>query len=118
MKNSKSSKKKIVIFFLAIIGAAISLFPFYWIFIGATKSSGEILSFPPSILPGDELINNFKNLNDSINILKVLFNSVFISVIFTILSLFITTFAGYAFAKFKFKGRDLIFFILLTAVMI
>lgn len=114
----KTSISKVIIYFLLIISGALFLFPFFWMVIGATSESGEILSMPPSFLPGKNLLNNIINLEQSINIMKVVFNSLFIAIVFTILSLLITSMAGYAFAKFNFRGRDILFFILLLAIMI
>jgi len=118
--NNKGNNtlKKIGLYILVIIGVVISIFPFYWMFIGSTSSSGKILSTPPNLWPGDQLLTNWKNLNESVDILRVTFNSIFIATTFTVLSLSVTSIAGYAFAKFEFKGRDALFFMLLLALMI
>src|SRR5690625_236658 len=110
--------KKIGLYILVSIGVVISILPFYWMFIGSTSSSGKILSTPPNLWPGDQLLTNWKNLNESVDILRVTFNSIFIATTFTVLSLSVTSIAGYAFAKFEFKGRDALFFMLLLALMI
>lgn len=110
--------KKTILYIVIIIGAVISIFPFYWMFIGSTNSSGEIFSNPPKFIPGDQFFVNWQNINQSVDILKVTFNSIFIATTFTVLSLFITSIAGYAFAKFKFRGRNFLFFVLLMALMI
>jgi len=115
-KQTKS--KKIMLYVLLSIGALISLFPFYWAAIGATNTSGSMFSKPPTLLPGSLLIENIKNLNDSIGIGRVMFNSLFISITYTILALFICTMAAYAFAKFDFKGRNVIFTIFLLSMMV
>jgi lactose/L-arabinose transport system permease protein len=101
-----------------VIGALISLFPFYWAVIGATNESGKMFQTPPSLVPGDKFIENVTNLNESIGIGRVMFNSLFVSGTYTVLSLAICTMAAYAFAKFTFKGRDIIFGIFLLSMMI
>lgn len=100
------------------IGTLVSLFPFYWMFIGATHSSGEILSVPPNLLPGDQALENFRNLQESVGFTRVMLNSIFIAVVYTVLGVFISSLAGYAFAKFRFRGRDAIFFVLLLAIIV
>ncbi|PRO67304.1 carbohydrate ABC transporter permease [Alkalicoccus urumqiensis] len=110
--------KKIGLYALLLVGVLLSMFPFYWMFIGATNPSGEIFSIPPNLTPGDHFMENLQNLNESVGIWRVIFNSVFITLTFTILSVMICSAAGYAFAKYKFKGRDPIFFMLLLAIMI
>ncbi|AGB41272.1 ABC-type sugar transport system, permease component [Halobacteroides halobius DSM 5150] len=110
--------EKIILYVALGIGAIASLFPFYWMFISATHSSGEIFSFPPKLLPGDNLITNIVNLNQQIGLGRVIFNSLFVTITFTIGNIIISSMAGYAFAKFKFKGRDILFFIVLITLML
>lgn len=114
----KDKLLKVILYIALSVGVIVSVFPFYWMFIGATNSSGNIFSVPPSMLPGDQFFINLQNLSQSVNILRVTFNSLLIAVTFTVLSMLITSMAGYAFAKYKFKGRDAIFFMLLLAIMI
>ncbi|MRX71482.1 ABC transporter permease subunit [Bacillus lacus] len=116
--DAQKKLMKIILYTTLIVGVMLSIGPFYWMVIGASNTSGEIFRVPPNFLPGDNFVQNFKNLNESIGILKVLSNSLIITLIYTGLALIICTFAGYAFAKFRFKGRDTIFFMLLLAIMI
>ncbi|MGH3146640.1 MAG: carbohydrate ABC transporter permease [Rubrobacter sp.] len=101
-----------------ILGVIISVFPFYWSFIGATNSSGEIFSVPPNFLPGDEAAQNFRNLQEEIGFARAMGNSLFIALTYTVLGVLISSLAGYAFAKFRFRGRESIFFVLLLAVIV
>lgn len=121
MKNKNRGTiilRKIGLYLALIAGVILSIFPFYWMFIGATNPSGEIFSIPPNLLPGDHFVENFQNLNENVNIIRVMFNSVAIALIFTFFSVMIASAAGFAFAKYSFKGRDPIFFMLLLAIMI
>ncbi|SIS42306.1 carbohydrate ABC transporter permease [Salimicrobium flavidum] len=118
MKNRMSPMKKILLYTFLSVGVVVSVFPFYWMFVGATNPSGEIFNIPPNFLPGTHGWENFKNLNENIGIIRVMGNSLFITISFTALSTLICTAAGYAFAKFRFKGRNQIFFMLLVAIMI
>lgn len=110
--------EKFGLYFLLVIGAVVSLTPFYWMFVGATQQSGDILSIPPSFLPGTNALENLQGLRDQIGFLRALGNSLGIAVIYTVLGVFICSLSGYAFAKFRFKGRDALFFVLLLAIMI
>lgn len=118
MKNRKSKTNKIISYTLLIIGALISLFPFYWMAVGSTLQSGDLLSVPPKLLPGNNLIENFKSLNESLEFAKIMWNSLFIAITYTVIAAILCSMAGYAFAKFKFKGRDSLFFIILCTLMI
>nr|WP_138754421.1 carbohydrate ABC transporter permease [Paenibacillus sinopodophylli] len=106
------------VYFTLLIGAVISLFPFYWAAIAATNESGKVFAKPPVLVPGVKLFDNIANLNEAIGIGRVMFNSLFVVIIYTTLSLAICTMAGYAFAKFRFKGRDLLFGMFLMSMMV
>jgi lactose/L-arabinose transport system permease protein len=108
----------IFMYIICILGTIVFLFPFYWMVIGATNKSGSMFTTPPTLIPGSELLNNFKNLNESIGISRVAFNSLFVAIVFTTISITICTMAAYAFAKFKFYGRNKIFFMLLISMMV
>ncbi|WP_338553064.1 carbohydrate ABC transporter permease [Paenibacillus sp. KS-LC4] len=103
---------------ILLIGSFISLFPFYWAIIGGTNESGKIFAKPPVLLPGNQLFENIRNLNESIGIGRVMFNSLFVTIVYTILALVVSTMAGYVFAKFNFKGKTVIFGIFLLSMMI
>jgi len=117
MKN-RMMWKKIVLYLLLAVGLVLSLFPFYWAVIGATNESGKMFSSNPTLIPGSKLIENIVHLNESIGIGRVMFNSLFVATTYTVLSLFICTMAAYAFAKFRFRGRNGIFTIFLLSMMI
>ncbi|KIL43219.1 carbohydrate ABC transporter permease [Jeotgalibacillus campisalis] len=117
MKKNKTMKK-IMLYVALVIGTLVSLFPFYWAAIGATNTSGSMFTQPPTLLPGSMLMENIRNLNESIGIGRVMFNSLFTATVYTVLALFICTMAAYAFAKFNFKGRNTIFTIFLLSMMV
>ncbi|WOD65264.1 carbohydrate ABC transporter permease (plasmid) [Niallia taxi] len=117
MGNHKLLKKTTLHIFL-LIGVVISLAPFYWMVVGATNPSGDVLSFPPKLVPGNYLFENYKNLSESIDIVQAVLNSSVISIIYVFMSLLVCSTAGYAFAKYKFKGNNLIFASFLLAMMI
>jgi lactose/L-arabinose transport system permease protein len=100
------------------LGSLVSLFPFYWAVIAATNESGKVFAKPPVLLPGGKLLDNIMNLNEAIGIGRVMFNSLFVVTVYTLLSLLICTMAGYAFAKFHFMGRNLLFGIFLLSMMV
>ncbi|MDR4889888.1 carbohydrate ABC transporter permease [Fredinandcohnia sp. QZ13] len=116
----KTSNKfsKILIYSLLLIGVIISIAPFYWMIVGSTLPTGQIFSLPPKLSPGDFLAKNFASLKDSLGIARIFWNSIFIAIIYTALSTLIAAMAGYAFAKFRFKGKNAIFFIILCSLMI
>ena len=109
---------KIATYLALSVTVFMSLFPFYFMFISSTHTTGEILSLPPNLLPGANLSKNLAHLNEEFSMARVFFNSMFVSVVYTILSLLLDSMAGYALAKYRFKGRDALFSIILVTLMI
>lgn len=118
-KPSEATKStKLLSYLFLIIALLISLFPFYLMFVSSSLTTGEILSIPPKLTIGTNLMENLANLKDKIDIGRVMFNSLFIAIVYTFLTLIINSLAGYALAKFDFKGRNLIFALIMGTMMI
>ena len=77
---------KILSYMILILAAFVSLFPFYFMFVSGTNTNTEILSVPPKLSIGTALLDNFAILQDKMNIAMSIFNSVFISVVYTLLA--------------------------------
>lgn len=122
--NNQHAKRKskilnnLILYIPLIIMFIISIFPFYWMFIGGTNDSSKMFTNPPTLTMGDKFITNFTNLNEAVGIWQVLFNSLFVSLTFVVLSLAVCTLAAYALSKFQFKGRNFIFLMFMLSMMI
>lgn len=112
--------KQVLLYGALIIGAFLSLFPFYYMFMASTLRKDQVLSQPPRLYPSDQLFENLSRLlNDStLDLAEGIINSVVIAVIFTILAVFISSLAGYAFAKYQWRGSGIIFGLFLVTLMI
>ncbi|HEY8456236.1 MAG TPA: carbohydrate ABC transporter permease [Actinopolymorphaceae bacterium] len=110
--------KSFITHVLLLIGVLISIFPFYWMFVMASRTTGDIFQFPPEILPGDRLLENIRNLLASIDIWGSTLNTLIVAVCTTVLVLFFDSIAAFAFAKFEFPGKNVLFIILLATFMI
>jgi lactose/L-arabinose transport system permease protein len=89
------------------LAAFVSVFPFYWMVIGTTNTSADIIKGKTSF--GSALGQNIANFFAQVDVPRVLFNSVFIAVTATILTLIVSSLAGYGFEVFKSKFRERIF---------
>ena len=98
--------------------AALVAFPLLWMFSVSFMSAGEAASFPPPLLPKNATLDNYRLLLGAGGMANYFLNSVFLAVCATLLSLFFNVMAGYAFAKLQFKGRELMFQTLLSALVI
>lgn len=110
--------KKAGIYIFLIAAAFLSLFPFYFMFVSGTNTNQAILQAPPRLLPGAMLLENFSILIEKMDIIRVAFNTLFISTVFTVLTLVLYSSAGYILAKFEFKGKGLIFGFIMVSMMI
>lgn len=109
---------KVATYLVLTVTVLITLFPFYYMFISSTHTTGEILSLPPNLLPGASLFKNLKNLNEEFSMARVFFNSMLISVVYTVLTLILDSMAGYALAKYQFRGKNFLFGMILVTLMI
>lgn len=101
-----------------VIGAFLSLFPFYFMFVSGTNTNNQILSVPPKLTPGSELFDNFSILAGKVDLVTSIWNTLFVSVVYTVLALLLFSAAGYALAKFQFKGKGIIFGFIMGSMMI
>ncbi|GEN56200.1 sugar ABC transporter ATP-binding protein [Halolactibacillus alkaliphilus] len=118
MKNTKDLIYKTILYALLMGGALIALFPFYWMFIISTNPNHVVNSVPPAFLPGNMLVDNFKNVLANIDFFGALWNSIIVSTSITLATLLFCSLAGYAFAKLEFKGKKILFIAILTTMMI
>jgi lactose/L-arabinose transport system permease protein len=109
---------KAVIYIILTIASIIAVFPFIWTIIASTHSNSQLFNMNDTFLFKGNFLANLENLQTSMPIWHNLFNSVFITVVYTVLVLVVDSMAGYGFTKFKFKGRNLIFFVCLVTMMI
>lgn len=104
-------------FILGIIALSM-LMPFFAMVNLSFSQNSEIFSYPPSIFPKNWTFGNYLSVFSSIPVARYFLNSLFVAVITTIGQVIFSAFAGYAFAKLKFKGSDFLFFIILITMMI
>lgn len=96
------------------------LFPFYWMFITSFKTYNEAIKFPPTLWPANFTMDNYRNVffGMDINLKQYATNSVVVTAAIIVLQLVIMVPAAYAFAKFQFFGKGMLFGVVLVAFMI
>jgi multiple sugar transport system permease protein len=104
---------------LALVGVIIVMsLPFYWVLITSIVPQLDAFGRPPNWFPTDFSLESFRRVFDSIPFWRMFLNSIKVSLIITVGSVFTSTLAAYAFARLQFPGRDLLFVIFLAALMI
>ena len=112
-------KPRIAITFLLVLGAVIFLFPFYFMLLGSFKTTGEIFSMRILSLPKNGFhLTNYIGLFGKSMFGRSLLNSTIVSVSYIALILFLSSMAGFAFAKYRFPGRNGLFVLLLASIMV
>lgn len=117
-KSIKQERRQqwVVGIILALGGILVSL-PFVWMILSAFKPESEVMALTPTLFPEKWTIENFKNLFVNMNFGLYLKNTVVV-VLWSFVGLFLNAMAGYAFAKFEFKGSKQLFFMVLATMMI
>jgi cellobiose transport system permease protein len=101
-----------------MFGVLVSLFPFYWMLVMASNTTPDIFAYPPKLLVGSHLFENMGHVLDNIDFFGSMLITLIASLGVTVLVLFFDSLAAFAFAKYEFPGRNLLFGILLATFMI
>ncbi|SDZ98785.1 multiple sugar transport system permease protein [Thalassobacillus cyri] len=115
--TKRSKTEKALVIFLLIAGGILVSIPFLWMISSSFKPENEVLAIPPTIIPDNPTIENYINLFTSMNFAVYLRNTIIV-VLFSFLGLLFNAMAGYGFAKYHFKGRERIFYLVLATMMI
>jgi multiple sugar transport system permease protein len=103
---------------LLVLGAVVTVVPFYFMFVFATHSTAEIFSLPPPLWFGDEFAANYRILLERVNFWRSVWNSAYLTVVGTVCTLFFCSLAGYAFALYEFRHRERLFGMVLAVLLI
>jgi len=110
--------KKLGLYFILIFASLLCLLPFVWMISASFMTNGEASIYPPKFFPTEITFNQYASLFSRLNVGRYLINSVLLSVSVTFISLFINSMAGFAFAKYRFAGKNKLFKLLLSFMII
>jgi len=118
VKNRKRIRNIIVYFFLGLWGIIV-LFPFYWMILSSLKSySSYNAEFVPKFYTLSPTLQNYSDAFTTVNLGRYLLNTLIFTVITTAAMLLIITLAAFAFARMKFRGKNIVFTLFLALMMI
>ncbi|MEH0820286.1 MULTISPECIES: carbohydrate ABC transporter permease [unclassified Micromonospora] len=103
-----------------VLTALASIFPIYWMFVVASRTSDAMGEVPPPVTPGGNLGANISRLfaNTDAHFLTGLVNSTIVAVSVTVSVVFFSTLAGFAFAKLRFRGRNALLMVIIATMMV
>ncbi|KQL55373.1 sugar ABC transporter permease [Heyndrickxia shackletonii] len=110
--------KHLWIHLVLIIGAVIMVIPFIWMILTSLKTYAESVQVPPKIFPKVFQWHNYKEVFDLLPFFKFMLNTFIVTVIRTIGQLFLCSIAAYAFARISFPGRNVLFILVLSVLMV
>ena len=115
---SRQSVVRALLYATLALGALLALLPMVWMVSASLMPTGEASTFPPRLFPRTVTLEHYRALFTRLNLGRSLLNSMIVTAAVTLLSLVVNSMAGYAFAKLRFSGRDRLFRILATGLVI
>lgn len=100
------------------IGSIVMVTPFVWMLLSSFKKLSEIVRIPPTFFPHEFVLANYTRVMNMIPIWRYFLNSIVVGVVVTSIVLFSSSWAGYVFSKLEFKGKEIIFYSIISTMMI
>lgn len=110
---------RVVLYSILIFWVVISLFPFFWMFSSSFKPVEQIFTYPPNLLPTTVTLENYERLPVLVpTIGRNALNSLALALFTPLVSVFFSSLAGFAFAKFRFPGQRILFALVIFTQLI
>ena len=106
-----------VVGLLLAFGAVLTAFPFLWMLTTSLKPLIESYNYPPTVFPVAPTLASYKSLFSDFDFGRYLINTIVV-VLIGFVGLFFVAMAGYAFAKFRFRGKGFLFLLVLSTLMV
>jgi multiple sugar transport system permease protein len=116
--NKENKIKNLIGNLIILLIIIIFMFPLIFLILSSFKPYREIVSIPPTIIPKEFTLNNFIEIQKKIDLIRMTINTFIVASLITVSTLFLGTLAGYAFAKLQFKGKEKIFVLMMSKLMI
>ena len=116
--SSRISPENVVVYLLLTAGALAALAPIFYMTSTSLKTMTSAYTFPPQWIPDPAVWSNYQDVWDRIPLFRMLLNSVKVSALTVIGTVVSCSLAGYAFARIRFWGRDVLFVIVLATLMV
>lgn len=114
MKNIRSILLNVVLLLLALV----TIIPFIWMLVSSFAPNSEIVKITGSLFPTPSTFQNYIDVQEKFNFMRMFANSLFVSVLTTVIIIYTSSLMGFVFAKFRFKGKNLLFGIVLSTMML
>jgi multiple sugar transport system permease protein len=117
-KSDKTVLEKVGLYLFLGITSFMMVAPFLWVFLTSFKRSAEIVTATPQFFPTVWTLENYLKLPKVAPFVRFFLNSVLVSGVSTVLVAFGSAACGYVFAKYRFRGKDFLFFLIISTILI
>lgn len=107
-----------ILYVIAITSSAVFMFPFVWTVLSSLKTGGELFRFPPTWLPDVPQFQNYPKVFEIVTWAAWTWNSVLVACLATFGAVATAAIVGYSFARFRYPGRNILFLITLSTMML
>jgi len=107
-------------YFILLLGVSMTLLPFIWMILGSFKTAAELLQVPPTFWPANPTLENYRTIltDPKLPIMRFYGNSAFVAIFNVTTTLFTSSLFGFLFAKYTFRGKNILFGWILLGLMI
>ena len=110
---------RVLLYVFVLMGAVVSMFPFFWTLVSSGKSIQEMYYYPPTFWPASpQFAKNYSEVFTIVPFAQWFINTVVVTVLSLVGTVISATIVAFAFARFRFPGRDVFFFITLATIML
>ncbi|WP_121841762.1 carbohydrate ABC transporter permease [Streptomyces sp. S5] len=118
MSHKLSPRAKVALYGILLVLCVPFVFPTWWMVTSSLKPAGDIFAFPPSLFPTNPSLDAYTQVFERQPFLQQYINSMYIAVLVTLGTLAVSSLAGYAFARIRFRGQNALFLLVLTGLLI
>jgi multiple sugar transport system permease protein len=118
MKRPRDRAATTVLYVVLVAGLLVMMAPFVWMLLSSFKSEGELRQAPPTWLPTDPTLANYRELFDRLDFPRYFANSALVASLVTAGNLLLCSATGYALAKLRFSGKRGLFLLVLGNLMV
>lgn len=108
----------IVLNLVLLVLGVVTVYPFLWMLASSFKKNSEIVALHQTFWPKLFTVSNYISMNANFNFMQFFANSIFVTLAITVITIYTSTLCGFVLSKYKFKGRDALFGLVLATMMI
>lgn len=116
--SNERGKSTLIVYLCLILGSIIMVFPFVWMLLTSFKTISESMAIPPTFFPKDWLVDNYQKVLTMLPFFKLYLNTALLILFRVVCAVVFSSMAAYAFAKIDFKGKNILFMIVVMQLML